>query len=1279
LWSDHKGKILAVLSALALGLVVAGASVYSWVTSTQFEQLLADNVVAWIEQRTGLDVELANFDLEFRSQRLVLAGLVLRGEEDPTDPPLASVAAIRIVFSWRALVSRRVVLSSLEIVEPRFRLEIGDNADTNMPVPPAAPLIGSAPPFELEIGDFSIAEGELSFDEERVAIDFRLSDFGGDFDYAEDAGVLSGHIEYTGAIARERAPEIPYSLTADFDYTGGTALVEAMEIESGETALSMEGRIDRVLGDRSGALEYAGVVSIPFVNHFLPELELEGTAEVAGRLEFTTTGIGTEGSMTAGSLRFDRWTGTNVSSDYRYAFPERVLEATGFDADVLGGHAAGDIRLVHDRDPVRTELDVDFTNVDTLALRELYPWGAGYAIRSRARGTMTGWFDGAFGDFDLSGRATLTAMNVPEPSSGAAIDLRVSGSSAYRIRPRSAELEEFAGSLGRSRANGNALFEQDSFRVTVSAISEDLADLAFVYPEANGAGRFDGEIRGSYGQPEAVGTFEITDFQAIGKVVDRAAGDGSFTTTMARLDDVELSFGQSRIRLDGTWDNARRDPDLDVSIERLATDDLVGFLDLPIDGVISGDGRLDSLDPLEGGGNLRVAGLVFEGRRLGDAEAELEYAGTVVRVLGARLERDGVLISGDGIYTPGTGAVDARLEVRNHEIEDLHWLGVPEDVRGLIETGSFTVEGTVSSPLVSGTASIDEFRFREQDFGDAAVEVEHRNQRVLARITAGDQASAEVEIDTSADGFPYTGRARFTDYDAARFSGLRPETVLASGTAEFEGLLGDLSTLRGRGEVSALTAYLENDTLVIDRPFTFVFDTTRIGVVTLDVSNETTELLIEGTILLEPEVPLALTVDGRIDLALLEGPDVPFETRGSLTLSGNIDGTIDQPELSGIATLTDVSVSHPDILVGLTELNGDLFFNGDTINLSDLQGTVGGGTVTMRGNAAVDGFGPGLMDVRVDASNVRIRTPEGMRAVFDGAAALRGTPDAPTLEGNINVTSLSFAEGFEDFLTLFSAAGAPRPPGPLDSLGLALHVEGDENIRIENELVGVDVRMNLDVSGTAGEPALTGYVESTTGTLDLQGTRYRITRGNVSFIDPAGIDPIVDLQAETEIRNYRVILTITGRASDPRLDMRSDPALPQLEIISLIAGGRTREELAGGGNAAAAPTSEELFQSASATILTDLLAERVGTRFGLLNRVRIDPFLVGAESDPVARITISERITSNLEITYAQDLSSNRQQIILIEYLLDDGTSFIASRDETGAVGLDLQFRKRFR
>ena len=212
-----------------------------------------------------------------------------------------------------------------------------------------------------------------------------------------------------------------------------------------------------------------------------------------------------------------------------------------------------------------------------------------------------------------------------------------------------------------------------------------------------------------------------------------------------------------------------------------------------------------------------------------------------------------------------------------------------------------------------------------------------------------------------------------------------------------------------------------------------------------------------------------------------------------------------------------------------------------------------------------------------------------------------------------------------------------------------------------------------------GQPTLTGRVESIDGVLDLQENRYLITRGTVDFVDPVGIEPRIDVQAETELRDYRVILTITGTGSDIQMAMSSDPPLPQLEIVSLMAGGRTREELAGASNAGAVPTSEELFQGAAATLVSDLLSERVGSRFGLGSLVRIDPFLVGAENDPAARITISEQVTRDLIVTYSQDLSSNRQEIILIEYFLNNRTSFIASRDETGAVGLDIRLRTRFR
>ena len=48
-----------------------------------------------------------------------------------------------------------------------------------------------------------------------------------------------------------------------------------------------------------------------------------------------------------------------------------------------------------------------------------------------------------------------------------------------------------------------------------------------------------------------------------------------------------------------------------------------------------------------------------------------------------------------------------------------------------------------------------------------------------------------------------------------------------------------------------------------------------------------------------------------------------------------------------------------------------------------------------------------------------------------------------------------------------------------------------------------------------------------------------------------------------KVRDYRVILTIAGRGDRLRLNMRSDPPLPDLEIVSLIAGGRTGGEIAG--------------------------------------------------------------------------------------------------------------------
>jgi translocation and assembly module TamB len=287
---------------------------------------------------------------------------------------------------------------------------------------------------------------------------------------------------------------------------------------------------------------------------------------------------------------------------------------------------------------------------------------------------------------------------------------------------------------------------------------------------------------------------------------------------------------------------------------------------------------------------------------------------------------------------------------------------------------------------------------------------------------------------------------------------------------------------------------------------------------------------------------------------------------------------------------------------------------------------------------------------------------------------------SPLLEGNVLIQSLAYKSSFEEFLAMLNEETLRTSSSPLGKVRLSLHIEGGKNITIQNQLAEVEARVEIDLKGTVDEPSLTGHIEASGGTLSFQGNRYTVTRGNIDFVDPLRIQPVIDIEAEAQVRDYRVILSITGRGDNPKLSMRSDPPLPELEIVSLIAGGRTREEIATR-SGSSVPTSEQLFQSGAASILFDLLQQRVGNRLGLLGtgRVRIDPFMVGTQNNPGARITLSEQVTKDLSVTYSQDLSSNRQQVIQFEYFFSRNTSVLASRDELGNFGLDLRHRTRIK
>ena len=212
-------------------------------------------------------------------------------------------------------------------------------------------------------------------------------------------------------------------------------------------------------------------------------------------------------------------------------------------------------------------------------------------------------------------------------------------------------------------------------------------------------------------------------------------------------------------------------------------------------------------------------------------------------------------------------------------------------------------------------------------------------------------------------------------------------------------------------------------------------------------------------------------------------------------------------------------------------------------------------------------------------------------------------------------------------------------------------------------------------------PAVLGRVDILEGQATFHGTRYTLEGGDISFTNPVSIEPQLNLQASTHVRNYDLNITITGTADRGlNINYRSEPPLPKSDIIALLALGRTGDE--------SAQLQEQSGQSAfsdqaTALILSQALNSTVTSRFQRLfgaSNIKIDPQGLVTETNPISnspQITIEQEFANNVSLTYSTNVSQSSQQIIQGEYYFNRNLSVVGTRDQNGVVSFDLQVRQR--
>ena len=284
------------------------------------------------------------------------------------------------------------------------------------------------------------------------------------------------------------------------------------------------------------------------------------------------------------------------------------------------------------------------------------------------------------------------------------------------------------------------------------------------------------------------------------------------------------------------------------------------------------------------------------------------------------------------------------------------------------------------------------------------------------------------------------------------------------------------------------------------------------------------------------------------------------------------------------------------------------------------------------------------------------------------------------LTGDVDVVRTEYVRSFNLLEQL--ASRSVSQSGPLTTepylLGLRLNVDihSDNGVVIDNELAKLRGNMRLNLRGTPAYPSLTGRVEATEGTIFFRGNRFEIANASADFIDRNRINPVLEIRAEADVMNYQLILDVMGDLDHLNINVTSDPPMSTVDVLSLLTTGKT-----GTGTETSRQQSEMAGVSAASVLsenLTGVLGKRVQRIFGL-ETFRVDPFLAGAENDPTARITLSERISKDMVVTFSRNLTTNQEQIVVIEYSVSKTLSVVATRDEDGKYGLDFRFRKRLR
>ncbi len=435
---------------------------------------------------------------------------------------------------------------------------------------------------------------------------------------------------------------------------------------------------------------------------------------------------------------------------------------------------------------------------------------------------------------------------------------------------------------------------------------------------------------------------------------------------------------------------------------------------------------------------------------------------------------------------------------------------------------------------------------------------------------------------------------------------------------------------------------------------------------------------------------------------------------GQSQLELAIRGTLREPSLQGNLSVNSGILKLAALPEPITDLTGQIAFNLNQLQVQELRGQLGGGSLLAEGFLPVNSRGALQMDetsppLTLQLQGIQLNLPSLYTGHLDGEVAVRGLLLQPLLEGRLEVSQgivdVSPRRAEPEAATAAAGSTSPDPfwQPRLNGLELVL----GPGIRVQRpNLFEFNAAGTLRLFGTPQDLRPAGTIALERGRVNLPLANFRLdrSRSNTATFDLDNpFDPFLNLRLMTQaIEVYRfpqelspfdtnrnlpgsqqsieIFATVNGRASqlaeaDPRngvLALSSSPSRSPEEIVALL-----------GGTALARLNPEAGVAGLAGTALLNDVLDTLRDTLGL-DEVRISPV-------PQVDTRAANRSSIGLALEVARDLgpaTSISVQRNLTDpfqptrysarYRLNEQTLTRASTDLEGNNVISIEFETRF-